>query len=261
MVFPILIRFPLHFNRVEGLWNPLKLSIQDFFSKPEVFFFGADRAVLQAFGVVSSKDDLDGAEEGADEFGLLVGEALADAVADRDAAVFQFEDADRDAVNVEDDVGAFGLFALDGDFFGDGEVVGGGYVPVDQGDGSGGFAGTGFDLDAVAEEGVGGFVVVVEIAVGVGGGGAEFVEGGADLGRGVALALEVVGEVGFFDVAVGGAVLPVAEVVVVQFVTKERDYTVLGGAFWVSDITHNILSSMYGDYRRIMRFWLSGLED
>ncbi len=95
-----------------------------FFPFEEVFFGGADRAVLQAFGVVAGEDELDGAEEGADELGGLVGEALADAFADGDAAVFEFEDGDRDAVDVEDDVGAFFFFALDGDFLGDGEVVG-----------------------------------------------------------------------------------------------------------------------------------------
>jgi hypothetical protein len=165
-----------------------------FFPGEEVFFFGADRAVVQSFGVVSGEDELDGAEECADEFGLLVSEALADAVADRDAAVFEFDDADRDAVDVEDDVGAFFVFALNGDFFGDREVVGGGVLPVDQGDGFGEFTGGGFDLDAVVEQAVDGFVVFVEAAGGFVGFGAESVEGGADLGRGVALAGDVVGE-------------------------------------------------------------------
>ncbi len=70
----------------------------------------------------------------------------------------------------------------------------------------------------------------------------------------MALAGEVVGEEGFFDVAVGGAIVPVAEVVVAEFFAEERDYTVLGDSFWVSDVTYNISSSMYGDYRRFGGF-------
>ncbi len=69
-----------------------------FFPGEEVFFGGADGAVAQSFGIVSGEDQLDGAEECADEFGLLVGEALADAFADVFAAVFEFDEGDRDAV-------------------------------------------------------------------------------------------------------------------------------------------------------------------
>jgi hypothetical protein len=101
----------------------------------------------------------------------------------------------------------------------------------------GGFAGIGFDGDAVAEELVDGLVVVVEAAVGVVGFGAEFVEGLGDLGGAVGLG-EVGGEVGFFEVAVVGAVLPVAEVRIIEFAFEEFDDAVLGGAFGLSDGTH-----------------------
>ena len=68
-----------------------------------------------------------------------------------------------------------------------------GVFPVDELDGLGVFAGAGFDLDAVAQEFIDFFVVVVEAAVGVVGFGAEFVEGLADLGWGVVLLGEVLG--------------------------------------------------------------------
>ena len=98
-------------------------------------------------------------------------------------------------------------------------------------DGGGGLAGAGFDLDAVVEKGVDGFVVVVEAAGGFVGCGAEFVEGLGDLGGGGVLAGEVIAEEGFFDVAVARSVLPVAEVVIVKFVLEEFDDAVLGDAF------------------------------
>lgn len=211
-----------------------------FFPGEEVFFGGADRAVAQSFGVVACEDDLDGAEEGADEFGLLVGKALADAFADFFAAVFKFDNADRNAVDVQDNIGAFFFFALDGDFFSDREVVGFWVFPVDELDGFGVLAGGGFDLNAVAQEFVDFFVVVVEAAGGLVGCGVEFVEGLADLGGCVALLGEVGGEELFFDVAVAFAVFPVAEVGVVEFVTEEGDDAVLGVAFWLADIVHEM---------------------
>jgi hypothetical protein len=39
----------------------------------EIFFLGANRPVLQTFGVVACKDELDRAEEPLIKFGLLVG--------------------------------------------------------------------------------------------------------------------------------------------------------------------------------------------
>lgn len=60
-----------------------------FFPGEEVFLFGADGAVAKSFGIIASKDELDGAEEGLNKFGLLVNEALADAIANGDAAIFK----------------------------------------------------------------------------------------------------------------------------------------------------------------------------
>ena len=72
----------------------------------------ADRAVLQAFGVVAGEDELHRAEEPLVEFRLLVGEALADAVADGDAAVLQLDHADGDAVDIEHEIGPPLVIAL-----------------------------------------------------------------------------------------------------------------------------------------------------
>jgi len=64
----------------------------------EVFFLRFDGSVLEAFGVTAGEEKLDGGEEPGIEFGLLVGEALANSVADGDAAVFEFDEAEGDAV-------------------------------------------------------------------------------------------------------------------------------------------------------------------
>jgi len=134
---------------------------------------------------------LDSTKKALDKPILLVGDVLTDAFADVFAAVFEFEDGDRNPVDIHHNIGALFVFALDGDFLGDRKVVLFGILPVDEMDGLGVFAGAGFDLDAVAEELIDFFVVVVEAAVGVVGFGAEFVEGLADLGWGVVLVGEV----------------------------------------------------------------------
>ena len=89
----------------------------------EVLLRRADGAVLQPLGIVAGEDELHGAEEPLVELRLLVGEALADAVADGDAAVLQLQHADGDAVDVEHEVGPPLVVAVERHFLGDGEVV------------------------------------------------------------------------------------------------------------------------------------------
>ncbi len=143
------------------------LSCFVFLPRQEVLFLGADRAVPQAFGIVAGEHELDRAEEPLVEFGLLVGEALPDAVADADAAVLQLDHADGDAVDVQHQIGPALVAALQRDFFGDGEVVFSGLLPVDQVDRLGRLAGFDFDRHAVPQQVVDRVVVVVEAAVAV----------------------------------------------------------------------------------------------
>ena len=99
------------------------LSASSSFHSRKYFSCGADRAVVQALGVVAGEDDLHGGEEPFVEFRLLVGEVLPDAVADAHAAVLQFDDADGDAVHISTMSGRRSWLALERHFFGDGEVV------------------------------------------------------------------------------------------------------------------------------------------
>ena len=86
-----------------------------------------DGAVAQALGVVARHHQLHRREEGLDELLLLVVEVLADALGHRDRRALQLQHAERDAVDVEHDVGplavGLGVGGRDGDFLGDGEVI------------------------------------------------------------------------------------------------------------------------------------------
>ncbi len=74
--------------------------------REEVLLGRSDRAVAQALGVIAGQDQLHRAEEPGIELRPLVREVLADAVADAHPAVLEFQHADRDAVQVQHDVGA-----------------------------------------------------------------------------------------------------------------------------------------------------------
>jgi len=121
---------------------------------------------------------LHGGEEGADKFGFLVVQVLADAFADENAGPFEFEDAQGDAVDINNEIGTFVLWAFNGDFFGDREVIIFGMFPVDKPDSLGLLSGPFFDLDTVAEETIDGFVGVIKVlGVCQGGGAIEFPQG------------------------------------------------------------------------------------
>ena len=94
-----------------------------FLPPQEVLFLRADGSVLQALGVVPGKDELHCAKNHALNSGCLVRKALADAVANGNAAVLQLHHADGDAVHIKDQVGPPFVVALERHLFGDGEVV------------------------------------------------------------------------------------------------------------------------------------------
>ena len=81
------------------------LSCFVFLPFQEIFLGCPDCAVAQTFRIIAGKDDLHRAEEPRVENHLLIGKKLPDAVADRDVAVLQLDNADRDAVDVEHEVG------------------------------------------------------------------------------------------------------------------------------------------------------------
>jgi len=64
------------------------------FPREEILLFGANGAVLQAFGIVAGEDDLHRGEKPLVELLLLIGEELADAVADGGMAVLQLDLSD-----------------------------------------------------------------------------------------------------------------------------------------------------------------------
>ena len=188
-----------------------------------VLLAGLDHAVAQPLGVVARHDELHGAEERLDEVLLLAVQVLADPLRHRDGRALEFQHADGDPVDVEHDVGALGVLAGDRDFFGDGEVVGGRVLPVDQVNGDGVLADTGADPGAVAKETVDLAVGVVEgLAPAEGGGLVELVERLGDEGGGVALAFEELREELGLDVPVVVAFVPVAEEGVAEWSRKWR---------------------------------------
>ena len=149
--------------------------------------------------------------------------------------------ADGDAVDVEHEVGPPLVVAAQGHFLGDGEVVLLRLCPVDELDRLGDLAGLDLHRHAVAQEAVDRLVVFVEAAVRVLGLGLEQVDRAADLLRRILALRQVLREQPLLDVAVAGAVAPVAEVAVAEFVAEQGDHPVLRHAFWFADAVHTSL--------------------
>ena len=158
---------PLLLADLEQILVQLEAGVVRFVFLPleEILLRRADGAVLQPLGIVAGEDELHRAEEPRVELRLLVGKVLPDAVADGDAAVFQFQHADGDAVHVQHDVGPPLVIALERHLLGDGEVVLLRLVPVDEVDGLRDLACLDLHRHAVAQQVVDGLVVAVERSV------------------------------------------------------------------------------------------------
>ena len=199
-------------------------------------FLRADGTVLEALGVVAGKNELHCAEKPVVELRLLIGEALADAVADTHAAVLQLKNADGDAIHIQHDVGPALVVPLERHFLGNGEIVPLGLSPVDEMDGFRRCAHLGLHGYAVTQQVVDSLVVTVESAAVVVGFGAEFVESRVDLQWRVTALGQPCREQELLNVAVAAAVRPVAEILVAQLVLEQGDDPILRGAFGLADV-------------------------
>ena len=111
-------------------------------------------------------------------------------------------------------------------------------LPVDQVDRLRHLARFGLYRHAVAQQVIDGVVIAVKAASVVVGLGMQLMDGRADLRRGVFPRTQVVRKQAVLDVAVAGAVGPVAQIVVIQFIVEEPDDPVLGFAFGRADVVH-----------------------
>ena len=190
-----------------------------------------DRAVLQSLGIVPGEEELHRAEEPLVEFRALVREALADAVADGNAAVLQFDHADGDAIEIEHEVRPPLVLASQRDLFGNREIVLCWLVPIHEVDCFRGLPRFDFHVHAVAQQAIHRLVVVIQAAVGIAGFRGQPVECPADLRRAVAALGQVGRQQPDFDVAVVRPVRPIAEVAIAEFIAEQGNHPFLRGAF------------------------------
>ena len=132
----------------------------------------------------------------------MIREQLADAIADGDVAVLQFDHANGDAVDIKHEVWPPFQPSAQRDFFHDHEVVPLRVFPVDEFYRFGHLARFDFHRHAVAQHGIDGPVVIVEAVVRVFRFNAQQVDGAANLRHGVTGLDEVGAEQVFLDVAV-----------------------------------------------------------
>ena len=206
-----------------------------------IFLAGFDGAVAQPFAVIAGQHQLHGGEEGLDKELLLVVEILANAFADGNGGALEFQHPQRNAVDIEDDIGALGVGAFDRHLFGQGKVVLQRILPVDQPDGLAGFTGGFLHRDAIAQEAIDRFVTLIEAAALVVGSFAQFMERFGDERFAIAARPQHRAQKLRLNVAVVGPLRPVAQIVIAQHPLKELHNPILGFAFGFAHVAHGFV--------------------
>ena len=182
----------------------------------------AGGAVAQPLRVAARQQELHGAEEALVEDLFLVGDELAHAVGQLHRAALELDHRDGEAVEIEHDVRPALVAALQRHLLGQREVVLLRVLPVDQVHRLVRLARGDLHRHAVAQELVGAQVRLVERDARRVGGGLELLEGGGDVGGGVAAGRQVVAQERRLDGAVVLPLVPFAEVAVAEVVGPRR---------------------------------------
>ena len=168
--------------------------------------------------------------------------ALTDAVTQRHPAVLQLQHANRNAVEVEHNIGAFVVLAIHRHLFGNSKVVQLRVPGVDQLDGYTLLPRRRFYWNAIVKEAVDLAIVFVKRAVRITGLNAQFMDGFGTLHRRVSVPQKIGREQRLLNIAVPLAILPVAERAVAKLFGEQGKHAVLCFAFWVADGGQAVIS-------------------
>ena len=205
------------------------------------------RAVAQSLGITARENELHGGKETFVENLLLVGDELPHTIGDFDRAALQLDHADRDAVQVKDEIWPPFVAAAQGHFLGEGEVVVLRVRPIHQmhllvrlSDGD-------LHRDSVAQQLVGAQVGLIKGDAGSVGGGHQLLKGSGNVRLGVSALLKVCPQQILLDAAVVLPLVPLAKVAVAQAigpgrVREQRDNAVLRFALGSGDFRHCAMS-------------------
>ena len=229
------------FSRIEaGVLHPAQV----------IFFLRLNGGVAQALAVVARHHPLQGREEGLDKFLLLVVQVLANALGHSHGGAFELQHAQRNAVDVEDDVRALAaglghhrqnaqVGPLDAHLLGNRKVVVERLLPVDEPDRHLVLTHGRQQLDAIAQQRIDLAVAVVQALAGVPGHAGQLMQGALDQRLAHALLAQPGGEQRGLDVAVV-AVLPRTQIVIAQALLEQRDDAGLGVLFGLADGGHGL---------------------
>ena len=171
---------------------------------------------------------------------LLVVEILANALTDKGGRTFEFEDAQGNAVDIEHEIRALGVGAVDGDLFGQRKVIVLRLLPVDQPDGLALLAHLVFDLDAIAQQAVDRFVAVVETLGLVTGRFVQLVERLGNQRFAVAPGAQHRAQKFSFNIAIVGPLGPVAQIIIAEDALEQLHDPILGLTLKLTDVAHGV---------------------
>ena len=207
-----------------------------------ILFRRFDGGVAQPLAVVARHHQLQGREKRLNELLLLVVQVLADALGHRHGGAFQFQHAQRDAVEVDHHIrplaAGLGIGPLDRHFLGDGKVVVLRVLPVDQPDRDMVLTRAGLHLHAIAQQVIDRLVAVIEVFAGIRRRLVQLMQRPVDERVPDTLPLQPGGQQLRLDVAVV-AVDPVAQKAVAQPFAEQRHDAGLGFLFDLADGGHS----------------------
>ena len=177
---------------------------------------------------------------------LLIGDELAHAVGDLNRTPLQFDNADGDAVQVEDDVRPALEAAAQSHFLGEGEVVfvNALRIPLHKMHRVVRFSGGDLNRDAVAQELIRAQAGLIQRDSGGVHGGHQVLQGGGNVRLGIVAPLQICPKQVRLDATVVRALVPLAEVTVAEaigpgLVREQGDDAVLRLAFGAWDFRHD----------------------
>ena len=193
-----------------------------------IVLFGCEKCtVTQAFAVITCHTELHRGKELFNEMRLLIGKILTNTLGDRYTTALELNNRKRNAVNVDNKVGAFGILANNGYFLSNGKVILRNIGEVEEEHGFRRFSRFFGYLCTVFEQTVDFFVCIIKTVLEISCGAYKLIDRPArQLVRIASLVRQIGIETLLHDIAVF-AIVQVAEICIMELVYKEFYNTVL----------------------------------
>ena len=198
---------------------------------------GFDSSVAQTLAVITGHAELHRGEERRNKHLPLIGQVLANAIGNRNRTFLQFDNRHSNAVQKNDQIGAFFIVRNNGDLFGNVKEVFAGSFPVNEIYRCLIFIGILFYLGTVFQKPIDLPIGCVQTILQIGGGFDQFLHRPYGNGLGIAMIGQPCNQLLFIDITVF-PVFQIADIVIPQLGLEKIHHALLGGDFRPSHTIH-----------------------